>query len=252
MTPSLAGLVLAVALRAPLPVPYVAQPPGPFCTAAATAMLAGAHGRPADALALAREVPVHVDGIAWVDLADLMRPRGLELLVVQLDPAHLDATLTAGQPVIAAVRDGAQKHVWVLAGQDALGYDVLDPAHPGRRRATRAELAARWAAGQAVIVVGPRSPGGLPLAEWRRQHARFAALEWGLRAEAAGGRDASALALYDRAVALDAGIAALHNNRGVALAALGRKDEARAAFREALRLDPGFGPARDNLAALGR
>jgi tetratricopeptide (TPR) repeat protein len=244
--------VAALLLAVPGPVPYLSQPPGPFCTAAAAAMLAQAHGRPLDALALAREVPVAADGIAWVDLAEALSKRGLETLVVQMDGSILRRTLAAGQPVIVSVMDAGRKHAWVLTGfreRDA-GYDLLDPAQPGLRRATEAELASRWAQGQAILVHEGPLPAGLPAADWARQHRRFAALEYGLRAESSGRLDAAALALYDRALAQDPALAALHNNRGLVLVALGRKSDAREAFREALRRDPAFELARRNLAAL--
>jgi Flp pilus assembly protein TadD len=40
------------------------------------------------------------------------------------------------------------------------------------------------------------------------------------------------------------------NNLGFALSAAGRLDEAEAAYREALRLDPGYSLAQDNLERL--
>lgn len=249
------GLALAAALLlsppGPGPVPYLAQPSGPFCTAAAAAMLASAHGRAVEPLALAREVPVAADGIAWIDLEESLSKRGLATLVVQMDEARLRRTLAAGQPVIVSVMDGALKHVWVVTRFAAGAYELLDPANPGLRSATSAELAARWARGQAVIVYEGTLPAGLPVADWTRQHRRFSALAWGLRAEATGRLDANALSLYDRALALDPSMAALHNNRGLVLAALGRRAEAARAFREALRRDPAFELARKNLAALG-
>ncbi len=246
--------ILAVALQS-LPVPYVAQPPGPFCTAAAASMVAGAHGLALEPLPLAREVPVAADGISWVDLADALATRGLTVRVVQMDAATLRRTVDAGQPVIVSIFRGPGKHVWVVTGSTLDGYALLDPAQPAVRQVSAADLESVWAGHQAIVVLGPKSPGGLPQADWEAQHRRFAALEWGLRAEAVGlapGDAARALALYDRAIAQDAHIAALHNNRGLALAALGRKRDAASAFREALRQDSAYTLARKNLAALGR
>jgi len=53
------------------------------------------------------------------------------------------------------------------------------------------------------------------------------------------GRDSDALAVLDRAVALNGTFAQAHNNRGIALARLGRAALAIAAFERALQLDPG-------------
>jgi len=63
------------------------------------------------------------------------------------------------------------------------------------------------------------------------------------------GRPAEALAAIDRALALalGPGRAEFHGNRGVALRALGRLEEAAAAYREALRLDPDDPDAAANL-----
>ena len=56
-----------------------------------------------------------------------------------------------------------------------------------------------------------------------------------------------ALEECDAAIDLDPGLAEAHNLRGMILDELGRKEEALAAYREALRLDPSFQEASDNL-----
>jgi Flp pilus assembly protein TadD len=43
----------------------------------------------------------------------------------------------------------------------------------------------------------------------------------------------------------------VRNNYGITLATAGQRDEARAEFREALRLDPTLTSARDNLLKVG-
>ena len=58
-----------------------------------------------------------------------------------------------------------------------------------------------------------------------------------------------ALALYERALALDPSLAKAENNRGSVLRKLGRTEEARASFERALRLGPGelFPTSRQSL-----
>jgi Flp pilus assembly protein TadD len=63
----------------------------------------------------------------------------------------------------------------------------------------------------------------------------------------AEGQFAQAVTEYEVALRYDDS-AEVHNNLGVALVRLGRRDEAIAHFREALRLQPGDIGARDNLA----
>lgn len=57
-------------------------------------------------------------------------------------------------------------------------------------------------------------------------------------AHAAAGDDAAALAAYDRALALEERAGTAHFGRGTVLARLGRGDEAVAAWKRALELDP--------------
>jgi tetratricopeptide (TPR) repeat protein len=67
------------------------------------------------------------------------------------------------------------------------------------------------------------------------------------------GRLDEAVAEFTRVLQQGAGAAApmAHNNLGLALARLGRRSEARAHFQEALRLQPAFEAARQNLARAG-
>jgi predicted TPR repeat methyltransferase len=60
------------------------------------------------------------------------------------------------------------------------------------------------------------------------------------------GNLADALAAYDRVIRLDPGIAQVHNNRGLVLAALGRQADARASFDRAIALEPGLCDAHIN------
>jgi tetratricopeptide (TPR) repeat protein len=64
------------------------------------------------------------------------------------------------------------------------------------------------------------------------------------------GRRAEAVAAYREAVRLDPALAEAWGNLGAALGELGRLDEAERALREAVRLAPGMQPATGNLAAV--
>jgi tetratricopeptide (TPR) repeat protein len=64
------------------------------------------------------------------------------------------------------------------------------------------------------------------------------------------GRHEDALALTDRALAADPGVAGAHQNRAVSLLALGRETEALEAAREAARLDPDLVPAWQTQGAI--
>jgi tetratricopeptide (TPR) repeat protein len=85
--------------------------------------------------------------------------------------------------------------------------------------------------------------------------AKRTAYDWfaeGTLREASGATegDAEAEACYQRALALDAGLAAAHTNLGSIAHRRGDADEARAAFERALAIDPDQVEARFNLANL--
>ena len=62
------------------------------------------------------------------------------------------------------------------------------------------------------------------------------------------GRHAEALIKYLDALRLRPDSAKIENNVGAVLLRLGRFDEAAARFERALLLEPGYSPARENLA----
>jgi tetratricopeptide (TPR) repeat protein len=66
----------------------------------------------------------------------------------------------------------------------------------------------------------------------------------------ARGRDAEALPAFDRAIAIFPAYPEAFNNRGNVLVSLGRLEEAKASYREALRFDPGHQGAAASLLAL--
>jgi tetratricopeptide (TPR) repeat protein len=67
---------------------------------------------------------------------------------------------------------------------------------------------------------------------------------------AANGDDTRAVAAYDRAIEIFPAYAEAYRNRGNALARLGRREEAMASYRQALRFDPGDFAANSNLREL--
>ncbi|MCK6572017.1 cysteine peptidase family C39 domain-containing protein [Myxococcota bacterium] len=243
LAPSLAVL-LALLPVVPPDVPYIAQPAGPYCAAAAVLMAGAPAGLDVPLTELLRAVPVHRDGIAWLDLSLALAPLGFEVLVGRLDAADLDALLAAGVPAVVAVRTAGSagpKHAWVITRHTAEGFAVLDPAAPGTRSVTRARLAKQWLDGETVVVLkrDARRRAGVDWAALEASTRRYVAVEWARRAVAVGQADANALALLDRAVAADATLPELHVARARVLRALGRVSAARAAVATALRLRPG-------------
>ncbi len=82
--------------------------------------------------------------------------------------------------------------------------------------------------------------------------AKETATDWNARGMsfATLNRWTEALECYDKAIALEADAAALHNNRGNALRHLGRPEESLAAYDRAIALDPLNAPAFENKALL--
>jgi tetratricopeptide (TPR) repeat protein len=242
----LAGL-LALLPIVPPDVPYIAQPAGPYCAAAAVLMAGAPVGLDLPLADLLRAVPVHRDGIAWLDLALVLAPLGFEVLVGRLEAADLDALLAAGVPAVVAVRPAGPggpagpKHAWVVTRRTVEGFAVLDPAAPGTRSVTRAALAKQWLGGETVVVLkrDARRRAGVDWAALEASTRRYVAAEWARRAVAIGQADVNALALLDRAVAADPTLPELHVARARVLRALGRLPAARAAVATALRLRPG-------------
>ena len=66
------------------------------------------------------------------------------------------------------------------------------------------------------------------------------------------GELAAAVELFSRAVTLAPSSYEAYNGLGIAMARRGQNDEAEAAFRKALAIDPALDAARDNLRALGK
>lgn len=203
----------AVASR---PVPYVAQGRAPWCAAAATAMVLGAHGPAPTAQEVARAVTVHRDGIAWIDLAEHLPSRGYTAWIGRANAAELRALLAAGLPTIAITRD-PEPHAVVVTGHQgppdgAAGeWRLRDPAAPGVTALSAAEFARQWSGGLVIIrPLDAPAPAGVNVAEWTRRTAAHRARAWHRRAivrastagdEPATDRARDALALLDRALA---------------------------------------------------
>ena len=69
-------------------------------------------------------------------------------------------------------------------------------------------------------------------------------------ANARMGQTETALACYDRALAIKPDFAEVHNNRGNVLSRLGQHDEAIASFRSALQIKPEYAEAHNNLGVV--
>ncbi len=109
------------------------------------------------------------------------------------------------------------------------------------------ELRAR-ASGWGRTTPLPADPPAAPVTEDKAGTA-YGWFQEGLRCEAEN-REDSAAAAYRRALELDPGLAAAHNNLGALASKRGDAAEARACFQAALALDPDQPEARYNLASV--
>lgn len=229
--------LLALALLAPGTLieglTWVDQKRAPWCAAAAAVMVGQFHGRQVELTPLVRALPIHADGIAWLDLAEALTGYGLGANVVQVDAEALRAVIDAGLPAIAIVRDGAAMHALVVHGHDDGGWRVLDPAAPGVTRLDAAAFAARWTGGMALLlpIHSDKAYRTLPLARWRAETDRFRAEGWLRRAREVPPSDA--LALLDRAERADPSRPAVDLQRAAVLGELKRGPEACAAVGRA-------------------
>ncbi|MGK0358682.1 MAG: hypothetical protein ACI9U2_000975, partial [Bradymonadia bacterium] len=179
---------------------HVQQGRAPFCAAAAGLMGASRLGPVPDLRAFVRTLPVSAEGIPWLELSDALRGLGIDAHVIESNMGELRRLIRRDIPVIIAVSHGARRHAVLVAGIDAAGFWVRDPAVPTPVHWTPEALQARWSANQAVVLpaLGTAHPRK---AVWQAMDRRYRALEWALRAEKHPTPSADMLALYDQAVA---------------------------------------------------
>lgn len=265
---SLIPLVLALTTLAPLqaraeppsstiPVRYVAQPPGPTCLAAATAMALTAQGHPIDALSIARQVPIHADGIAVLDIEELLARGGVRSWLLRADLPLLRRLFRAGVPGIVFF-DATGKHAVVVHGEDSVAgtFAVRDPTRPEVTQLASAALERAWeATGRQLFVIVPGSlpEGTIPpelQGDMDAQNHRYRAIEWARRAEEHPVRGPQSWALYQRAVAEGAGIPEVTNNAALSACAAGHRDAAVELLRSALAARPDYSDAKQNLGRI--
>ena len=68
-------------------------------------MAASRYIKPPELKAFVRQLTVHKDGIAWLDVNDLLLTLGIEGRVVQSKLPELRGWLTLGLPVVLAIKE---------------------------------------------------------------------------------------------------------------------------------------------------
>jgi tetratricopeptide (TPR) repeat protein len=165
------------------------------------------------------------------DFADTAAVISLLDLVIGVDTAVVHLAGALGKPVWIMLPHSPDFR-WLLDRPDSPWYPTARLFRQSRRGDWDAVVAAVGAA-----LVDERNSG--VLAERPAQDAA---------AHLAAGRYDEALAACDRALARAPNAAAVHNDRGSALAELGRFEEAHAAFGRAIALSPNFSAAIFNQA----
>lgn len=174
----------------------------------AMAHLAGALGKPVWVL-----LPAHLTDWRWLrDRTDSPWYPGVMRLFRQRG-------MTGWGPVVAELAQALRQ--FVAQARPARPASVVGNVLSGRKPAA------------------PPGPAPLPAAAQQALAAANALL--------ARGEAAAAAPAYAALLARWPGFAAAHNNHGAALSQLGRHDEARSAFEQACRIDPGYADAWFNL-----
>jgi tetratricopeptide (TPR) repeat protein len=175
--------------------------------------------------------------------------KSLEALRAQLpdvaQPLSQLRVLSDGERLVV-VDDGARYEP--LSGQLVLDFDVTALAGDAARISQLRDPANTDARATPTMASPPAVEARAVAAAPPPAHA-FGAYRDGLRLAAVGRTD-EARAAFERALALDPTLAAAHTNLGLLAHAEGRADEARAAFERALALDATQPEARYNLGNL--
>lgn len=98
----------------------------PLCLPEATAAALAHLGAPADARAIARDLPVHQDGVDLFDLRLWLPQHHFQALVLQPQPELLQRLILAGFPLII-IRDQPEgRHAVALHSGSAKGVTIVD------------------------------------------------------------------------------------------------------------------------------
>ena len=171
------------------------------------------------------------DAASRVPARELERARGLFLASL---PGATKSTQRAQEAISALVPEGVNSgdQRAIVA---ALAGDVASLRGLGQLYASTGRMDAAAACWEGALAADPSD--GEAMAMLARQMQR-------------GGRLREALAMLDRLISASPSVAAVHAQRGAILVALARPDEAIAAVRNSLELDPSSLPVRSFLAEL--
>ena len=193
---------------------------------------------PPTLLEFVRELTVHRDGIAWMDIADRLQKLGVTAKIVTTTSEELSRWLKGGVPVVLPLKDGLRRHAVVAHDISNLGIHILDPSAPGRRLLGHQEFEEKWSVHQAIVIYSGTPPPVLDVSRLVAKDRTYRARELGLRAARVIQRPKDAARFFERAIAKDDSIAELHFNYGLVLSALGQRRAACRSYRRAQRLKP--------------
>jgi hypothetical protein len=183
--------LIAVALLLPVTV-WAA----PLCLPAATAAALQHLGLAADATAIAREVPVHADGVDLFDQRLWLQRRGVEALVVR--PDDLPAWLERGHPVVVVRGAVGERHAVALWRAATGTVTEVDDRAVGPVQRPQALAVAGSHAGIVILRLGALWPDG----DFKQRDAAFVASGWLRRArEVEPGTEARAYLLVQALLA---------------------------------------------------
>jgi Flp pilus assembly protein TadD len=216
------------------------------CGPGSLALVLNALGDPASETELNAALPKVKGGVLFVDLLLAARRRGFEAALEAGSALVLRREIGEGRPAILLLRllDAPGRK------RDVFHYVVVDGFDPGRQlfRFQFGDGRARWAAlGQ--IDGSWKAAGHALLRVWPKDASLDAALGQGVEMERQG-RLEEAAALYARLAEEFPRSVRARVNLGNVEAARGRRAEAEAAYRAALRLRPSDRDALNNLAWL--